>query len=178
MLLCWLLRACLDKQTRQQHLLCYPLRCLLAVVVRSDLLLFRWRSLQPAVDMWRRVNLLSVDVTRQGMEGSLRQLCLALIRAAVDMDCHCWGVTRYRLKSERRINSPWPVNARSASTYCASTSVRSLSMRSGIFCGRHWTADFRTWLRLSQPLFIHDEQPTVRLSRSDGSMLKNTYVYQ
>lgn len=143
-------------------------------VVLSAFVLYRWWGLRPALLDWFTVSVSFVECTELDAIGSRRkQFVRAFIRACSDNDFHCWLVIRWCAYSDRSTNSPCPVSARSASTNWASTSVRSLSMRSGIRWGRHWIADFSTWLILSHPLLVQEKQPAAALSRNRWTNLAN-----
>jgi len=144
----------------------------LTVTVLSAAGRFRWYGFFPALGAVFTVRLPSVEVTIPVLAGSLKQASCALIRWAGTICRHSSTVKRCLAYCAFSENCPRPCRALSASTYWLSTNWRSLSTRSGSFCGCHCTADLSMWFTDSQLLFVHAPQLAAMLSRSMCSRLQ------
>lgn len=124
------------------------------VVVRSALGRFRWFIFFPAAGRWLTVRLPSVDVTVSAADINRKHFSRASWRCFSVITRQLFAVSRQLLCVGAREKSPRPIIARSASTYCAMTSVRSFSMSSGRCWSFHWVRCLSTWFALSHALFV------------------------
>jgi len=118
------------------------------------------RDRQVAVSgRWRR---------RSGADCRRKQSARARCLCCSVMVLHTSIVRRWRTHDGRRLNSPRPIRARSASLYWLVTMLRSFSMSSGRCWRRHCVRTFMRLFILSQALFVHEPRPASRLRRSIG----------